>query len=478
MCAVGRALPRLMVAVALAATTGCMPAVRQAFDARATPLTPFGARASDAALRRLLATGAAEAAVDALGTGRARRPAVADRSLRPTGDRLLDDLLVGATAFYAGRYATSQAALAAADEAAEQRRTRSLTREATALLTNDAARPYLPSRTERTLIPYYALLGFLERRDLEGATVEARRLAQRLEETEDQASDAERSLRASLRLLTASVFDAAGEPNDAAVARRHVARLTGDTAWGTARAPLTADSIDLLVIVEQGFVPHRLTQVAWLGQGDALDERWTTRATAAIAGDPDGGVFGLGRWGDRSWWWGDRGWAGPGEGTVVAWPVLAPLGTEGAPPIPRIGGPTRAAVTGSLAAAIVAEHRAALPALLLRAAARAGARQAAIAAARRSPRHRGVLTAVATLGALAFEQADLRSWSVLPARIGVLPLRLPATASDVTIEVGGRTHRLAGTRVTSALRLAHLRLFDDDPSRPLPFIPLTALLGR
>jgi hypothetical protein len=343
--------------------------------------------------------------------------------------------------------------------------TRSITREAAALVTNDMARAYRPSRTELAMMPYYGTLAFLAKGDLDGAVVEARRLALRLEESEQDATSDERSMRAALRLLTASVFEAAGEWNDAAVARRHVVALTGDSSFAPSDGVPTVpdDSVDVLVVVEHGFAPHRVAQRAVLGlRGDV-----GTVLQGITQQDARGGVFGMGSWRSNGWWWDDRTVAGGVERdlrnlTTLAWPVLAHVLAPA--PMQLAGGETPAGaarlLVGDVGASIAAEYRRALPGILTRVAARAIARRGALELIQGGKgKRRGVATAAAVATA-ALDLADTRSWSALPNGVGVQRVRVPRTAGQLRVWVGGGLASIALPPSRSPLRLAHHRAYD------------------
>jgi hypothetical protein len=459
------------------ALTGCMSAVRNAVRARSVAYTSTGLSVSDDALRQLLRTGAAEIAADALVTRAAPRRAsdvVTTSLVSTTGDRLLDALTMSATAFYAGRYTTSSEAAWIAQRGVEQQITRSLTREATAVLTNDLARGYRPSATEVTMLPWYALLSFVAKGDLEGAQVEARRIAQRLEETSGTSSAESRSLQASLRLLTAVVFEAAGEWNDADVARRHVVELTGDSSFTPRQraASASVDSVDVLVVVEEGFAPHRVAQTAVFGgdRGNRWDTDGLTRSILdASAGDARGGALGLGQWQGGGWRWGGSGGIGarsdnPETTLSIAWPVLAGALDLSAGPIRVDSTAAGSLVIGDLGRSLEADYRRALPSMVGRVVARAVARPAALSAIRGKNGKRRTAAAVFAVAAAAIDLADTRSWSVLPARVGVLPIRVPSGARQIVISSGGRSTAVPLTLGGPRLRLAHWRLFDGEPT--------------
>ena len=477
-----RLLRGLMLVVVATTTTGCLSAARQAVRARAVSLGPTGLSTSDEALRRLLVAGAAEVAADALqvnGRPVATAGLAGVGALGRSGDELLDALTMSATAFYAGRYGAATDAVATAERRVEQQVTRSVTREATALLTNDAARGYRPTRTELAVLPYYATLSFLARGDLEGAQVEARRLAQRLEESEADAPTEQRSLRAALRLVTAAVFEAVGEHNDAAVARRHVVALTGDSSFAPRdSAVIRRDSVELLVVVEHGFAPHRVAQTAMLGANGRSSsvETITRLIEGSLGADPQGGIFGVGQWRRSGWRWDGREASGldgrsAREAMTVAWPVLSRFAESPQAMVrPSAALPTTTRsmmVTGAIGASLAADYRRALPGLIARVAARTVARRAAFDLVQGKRGERRTMATVLALASGAIELADTRSWSVLPNAISVLPLRVPSDLDRVQVDVGGRVVSLPVPPGAGALRLVHTRLFDGEGTAPL-----------
>lgn len=289
----------------LAVLPGCGRLVRAA--ARPYAVTPTGLELPEHALRTYLAHGRWDAA----------RAHLARPEEGGPSDALLRALYEGTTAYYAGRWRESAAALDRAAALADDRYTKSVSRGVLAIAANDRALPYLPGHGERLMVHYYAMLAFLQADDLPAATVEARRLALLLQRYDDARDDTyDRSTRAVLRYLTGAVFEAAGEGEDAGVAYRNArALLEGGTAGApaggarpgatalpaalsaalpSALAPTsgrpvrdrprpggphrvaTADTTgEVVVVVERGFVAHR------------VDERLTVRLGAA--GDPAGG---------------------------------------------------------------------------------------------------------------------------------------------------------------------------------------------
>ena len=195
------------------------------------------------------------------------------------GDRLLRGMYAGLVAYYAGEYDRSAGAFERVWVMTDDRQTRKLSKEAASLVTNDRALPWMPSPSERLLARHYAMLGYLRHDDIRGAVVEARRLVLLLQELDDQGVPVEASTRAMLHYVAGAVFEAAGERNDADVAWRNAASLglavperAGDAAHD--------DSATILVLVENGWVAHKVEQSLTLGFG--------TRDEIALFADEDG----------------------------------------------------------------------------------------------------------------------------------------------------------------------------------------------
>src|SRR5687767_14203700 len=222
----------------LALLTGCAAVARQ--TARSYALAPSGLPAGEQRLRDALAAGRW---ADALSRAASAKQGGPD-------DALLRDLYAGTAAYYAGRWAESDAALARAAALADDRFTRSASRAALALLTNDLALPYVPGANERLFVHYYGLLGRLRRGDAEGAAVEARRMAFLLHQYDEDGRDPlDVSTRAVMRYLTGVAFERAGAREDAAVAYRNAAALLGLGPLGVAASSTYADDATGEVIV-------------------------------------------------------------------------------------------------------------------------------------------------------------------------------------------------------------------------------------
>lgn len=247
----------MSIAVAVGALTGCaLAAAVRSYD-----VAPNGLGRADDELRRALARGDGDAAAQA-------------KAKDLPDDRLLRSLYEATLSYYAGRFDQSASALQAAEDLAEDRYTKSVKQGIMSLIMNDRALDYVPGDNERLLARYYGAMAYLRRGDLEGAAVEARRLSYMLAQLDEKRETRDVQTRAFLRYFAGSVFEAAGESNDATVAYRNAAQLLGDSA--AARAGGANHEGNVVVLVEQGFISHRVNRSIYLTLGGTDNQLFVT----------------------------------------------------------------------------------------------------------------------------------------------------------------------------------------------------------
>ena len=421
----------------MATVSGCSMAVRAArmyYDA-----TPVGTEQREWGLRRTMASGAFETALDH----------VSSRDEAAPRDKLLRSLYDGIVAYYAGDYARSGTSLRTADAMAEDRYTKSLSRGALSLVSNDLVLPYMPGHTERLFVHYYAALGYLRRDDLEGAAVEARRLSQLLEQFDEHRTPGDRTSRAFLRYFAGSVFEAAGERNDAEVAYRNAAELAAPSTLPR-ETTIPAGSGVVIVLLERGFVAPRVEEHLHIEvaerERDSLPGSTRTRdlppPEAVIArvmrqleNEPDSGVYrSTGRRHLRR----DRSIEEEGGDLLlkIAWPVFLRPQRDSLPATIVLPGnrSTSFALIGDVSEGVVADYRRQRLMLLTRTVARAAVKLAAAEAAEKK-KGSGART-LATLAGAVLEHADTRSWHLLPSEVALTRLTLPAGRHHLTVRVG------------------------------------------
>lgn len=130
---------------------------------------------------------------------------------------------LGMVAHYADRFAESNVAFDQAGDIAEDRYTKSISKEAISLLTSDQIRPYAGTRYERLLSHYYRALNYVYQGQLDGALVECRRATGLINyfKGEDEKYD---FLGAGfLAYLSGVLFEARGEWNNAYISYKQAA---------------------------------------------------------------------------------------------------------------------------------------------------------------------------------------------------------------------------------------------------------------
>lgn len=436
---------------------------------------PNGLPRAESRLRDWLADGRADSAAARLARGDAA-----------PGDDLLHALFLASSAYYAGEPETAGSWFERATELADERETKSVSRSALSLISNDLVLPYEPSRTERLFIPYYAGLARLRAGDVSGAAVEARRLSTLLERYESKGWEGEADLRASLRFFAATVFDLAGEPNDAAVAYRNAAALAqslviaDDTLHaGCCTEGDTLPTGEVVVFIEQGFVAHRAPEALWVllashelyafaeSDGDGRARLANTIAQRVMTGEPpprriaectgecgNGSTTTDGAHATES---------GHGKGDndgkpyllKVAWPVmrrpavtdrqLELLSGDAAFPLRQVADVSSSAVTD-----FESERALILARTIARAALKTAIAKGAETKAEEKEEGSGkIVGLLANAGSVLLEQADTRSWHLLPSRLAVARIRLPAGRQPLAVVAGGRRVELGDVDVAA-----------------------------
>jgi len=448
----------LLLAVVLATSTACTTLSN---TARSYLTAPNGLQIDDDRVRSLLWRGMADSAFRAMGNRKS--------PLSPD-DRLLRLLYQGSAARYAGHDRDAGALFDQAFAVSEDRYTKSISRTAVAMVTNDFALPYTAGRNERLLLHYNALLAWTAAGDADAAAVEARRLVALLASVGDPDGD-ERPMRAMLHTLAAAAFEQAGDWNDAAVARRNAVRLGAplDTAW---TAP--TDSMgDVLVVVERGDVAHKVAVGLTIPifSGDNINASSGEFAAQRLLGDL-GALRNGGVWFDDapSWRFTDTRY-GPLRGQRasylldMSWPVLRRATALGAGNV-RVqvnGANDEALVSASLSDALASDYRRDRSAILSRTVSRAlskylaaRAMQSAAEAVAKAgddgekktkqqkkkeddtAKAVGLVARMFTnVATTALERADTRAWTLLPGSVTLVRVRIPAGSHEVLVDAAG-----------------------------------------
>ena len=372
---------------------------------------------------------------------------------------LLHQLEKGYLLHAAGQWAESNASFEQAEERAADLYTRSLGREAASLLTSDNALPYRGQPYELQMIQYYRALNYLELGSLDGALVEARKAnyladqAYAMEEEEEEDGEGSptstKHPNAFLDYFTGLLYARAGEWNDAAVSLRnayegyganearygvglprtlvrdfHQALVrTGQTEEAARLAETHPKATDdgkpgtrrLIVFFESGFVPHRESVDIIL---PIVDDKGRN-ANAALYVDNYGSSI----------------YAYSGSGNLdhvlrFAFPRLEAVPS----PVTRCeveipAGPTLTATPVlDLTSIAQDDFDQRLPKVLLKTVARALLKETQRKAAKKENQVLGWLVNAINV---ATEQADTRSWILLPGRIDVVDVEIPSGVEKV-----------------------------------------------
>ena len=130
---------------------------------------------------------------------------------------------LGLVAHYANLFAESSAALDVAGDIAEDRYTKSVTKELGLLVTSDKLRPYPGTRYERLLGHYYRVLNYVYLNQLDGALVECRRATNLINYFKGEDEKYDFFGTAFLAHLSGMLFEATGEWNDAFISYKQAA---------------------------------------------------------------------------------------------------------------------------------------------------------------------------------------------------------------------------------------------------------------
>lgn len=405
-------------------------------------------------------------------------------------DDLLSALQEGLVLHEAGQYARSNDVLEWAEVEAELRYTRSVSREVASILVSDRVLAYTPPAGELAMVPYYRMLNYLALGERAGALVEARKATALLERlgrspleqcngdgvvqyiaglvqrAEGEINDALVSLRQAERAFAACE----GSPGSAAatvasdlyrvastaglteVADSMVSRYGLDPAGSDASSAREAG--DLLVVVEHGFVAHRTQDALHIpipdGDLDELDDD-DDDGLARFAGEVSRSLL-YAQSGDRVWRRRHRAYRGSAWGDALdgayilrlAWPtyrleanrpreVRVSVGGAAAQPVP----------VGNLSMVMREELASERPAMLARLVLRGLTKYLVSRELEEKTEKKHGEAAGFLIGTLAniagnqLEQADTRSWTLLPDRVSLVRMRLPPGSYPLSVEVVG-----------------------------------------
>ncbi|MDE3001522.1 MAG: hypothetical protein OXU79_20795 [Gemmatimonadota bacterium] len=368
-------------------------------------------------------------------------------------ERLLYLMENGLIAHYKGKYDASNRFFEEAERLSDRLFTRSLSREAASLVTNDQVRAYRGEVFELVFINYYRALNYWYLKEPEEALVECRKANLKLEHYAAQAEyDATYRNDAFIHYVTGLIYETTGELNDAYVSYRNAldAYETYTKAFGL-KAPTAleqdlrrieealgyvdgraeaADSADLrppaggelIVFSEIGFVPHKIQEEISLpiyegedftGKKDRLDR--VSRKIARRHFKPHYA----------------------GESKVKYWLRVALPAYEDVVPrthtirVHAAGRQTTTTLAEDLSSIAWQTFQDKQPAVLARTVARGLVKYAASVKAKKKHKLLGFFV---NLLSAATEAADTRSWVSLPHNVQIGRLTLPAGTHKLTLE--------------------------------------------
>jgi len=460
-CATGRAFPARPAPEALPA---------------GSPLRSTSLGETDAWLRYYLMQAAYDSALQVLDA----------RSRTHPRDELVRRLQLGVVLHEAGRYDASNAAFEWAEREADERYTRSASRAVGSALVNDKVLRYVPARPELAMIPYYRMLNYLALGRVDEAAVEARKASGMLARGEGKPEEC--SGGAFLQYLTGLVYRTAGERNDALVSFRQSERAfdacaakeevaapsllgadllrtaaevgvgeVADSAAARYHLPRQArpgDTGDLVVVLEHGWVAHRAPRELHVPlfpedvdgvRGD--DHNGIADAAAQVSARLLNNLAEQSAWGAAM---DDRPvaqWADALDGAYIfklSWPVYRLEASRPAQVRVLVDDSVAASTTvEDLSSRVADAFEAQRPLVLTRAVGRGVTKYVLTREVERKAKKQGGEVAaffasrLANLAGNVLEQADTRSWSLLPDRISLARVALPAGEHRVRIEVRG-----------------------------------------
>ncbi|HUO57689.1 MAG TPA: hypothetical protein VMV05_05885 [bacterium] len=371
-------------------------------------------------------------------------------------DDLLHMLQEGYLDNLSGDWQSSNDAFDAAEKRYEELYTISISNEAFSLLTSDNSRPYRSNEQEMALIPYYRIFNYVQLGKYPDALVEARKANDKHKvdlSQLDKMSEKDIRFKAFLNYYTGLLFASQGESNDAMVSFRNAFKLYqwGNTHFGLPmprwlpgdyyRTAINMDLKDevrllpktypdiasraaqdqrqnLVLFLESGFVPYREGVDIFLPiyKTDKNDE-----AARYYRDTYSGNIYAY-----------QTKPAKLDQFLRISFPKIAPFPSAVASCqlfLPN-GTPLRSENGLDLARVTDLQFKQDLGDILLRTLIRTLAKQGTLKSAQDKSSGLGALVNIFNV---ATEQADTRSWLLLPERIDLVKTSVPAGTNQVTV---------------------------------------------
>lgn len=147
-----------------------------------------------------------------------------EKGVKKKTERVDELLNLGLLALEAGQYDKALKALKDADRLAEERLTKSLSRELSSLTTSDRVRAYQGTVYDKAMLHYYQALAYLMKGEPEAATVEGRRIASYLEVNARESKHTYKD-DPFLQWFSGVMYEAYGQHNDAWISYKNAQKL-------------------------------------------------------------------------------------------------------------------------------------------------------------------------------------------------------------------------------------------------------------
>ena len=171
--------------------------------------------------------------IEPLGTGKPEDAYTYLQKKAPKKPDIPYQFELGLVAHYANHFAESSAALDIAGDIAEDRYTKSVSKELGSLVTSDKLRPYAGTQYERLLSHYYRALNYIYLNQLDGALIECRRATALINYFKGEDEKYDFFGAAFLAHFSGTLFEAAGEWNDALISYKQAAEYYKNAAEKT-----------------------------------------------------------------------------------------------------------------------------------------------------------------------------------------------------------------------------------------------------
>lgn len=376
-------------------------------------------------------------------------------------NKLLYLLETGLISHYQQQYEKSNRYFAAAEKHADELFTKSITRQAAALITNDAIKKYRGESFELIAIHYYRALNYWYLGQPEDALVECRKANLKLAKYAIHNGETSYKNDAFIHYITGLFYEATGEYNDAYISYQHAQDAYEHYASEfqiSAPQTLTSDlqrvsellngfqfaSLDptaflspategeLVVFSEVGFVPRKLEEEIDLPIYDNDIKRSKKVKTSVLAKDISGRRYRVRHVGNVEYWL---------QVALPKYDVTEPhTNTVQIRSGEYNAQTTRAQNYANIAQTSLNHH---YPGILAKTTARAFIKYLAYRKAKKENKVLGFLTNLLNVST---EIADTRSWVSLPHNIQIGRLTLPPGTHTITLEARDRNGNIIETK--------------------------------